>query len=230
MRGVEDYRTAGGAHDRERAHVGDQVVIAEAEAALAHHDRFIAGGARLVDHLLHFPGRQELPLLDIHRFAGSRDAPDEVGLPAQERGRLQHVDDAGDLLDRRVLVHVGQHRHLELRTHRGQHLQPLVDAGAAEAAAGGAIGLVERGLEDVGHAERTRDFAQLAGHFLQQVRGLDHAGPGDQEQRAIDADPVASQFHALAAAGSCAARQARAARTKPENSGWPSRGVEVNSG
>ena len=33
-----------------------------------------------------------------------------------------------------------------------------------------------------------------------------------------------------AACGSCAARCARAARMKPVNSGWPSRGVEVNSG
>ncbi len=74
------------------------------------------------------------------------------------------------------------------------------------------------------------EFAQLAGHFLHQRGGLDDAGSGDQEQRAIDADPVALQLHALATAGSCAARQARAARTKPVNSGWPSRGVEVNSG
>ena len=38
MRGVEDDRAAGVAHDRERAHVGDEVVVAERRAALAHHD------------------------------------------------------------------------------------------------------------------------------------------------------------------------------------------------
>ena len=38
------------------------------------------------------------------------------------------------------------------------------------------------------------------------------------------------QLHALAAAGSCAARDARAAFTNPVNSAWPSRGFDVNSG
>ena len=38
------------------------------------------------------------------------------------------------------------------------------------------------------------------------------------------------ELHAPAACGSSAARCARAARTKPVNSGCPSRGVDVNSG
>jgi len=45
-----------------------------------------------------------------------------------------------------------------------------------------------------------------------------------------DADLVPGELHAPAACGNCAARCVRAARMKPVNSGWPSRGVEVNSG
>ena len=36
---VEHHRAAGLAHDRQAAHVGDEVVVAERGAALAHHDR-----------------------------------------------------------------------------------------------------------------------------------------------------------------------------------------------
>ena len=53
---------------------------------------------------------------------------DEVRLPAQERRRLQHVDHRGDLGERRVLVHVGQHRHAELAAHLAEDAQALLDA------------------------------------------------------------------------------------------------------
>ena len=93
VRRIEDDRASGVAHDRERPHVGHQVVIAERRAALAHED--VVGAARglgLGDHLLHVLGRQELALLDVDRPARRGDRLDEIGLPAQERGRLQHVD------------------------------------------------------------------------------------------------------------------------------------------
>ena len=60
---------------------------------------------RLGDDLLHVLGREELALLDVDRLAGARDRLDEIGLPAQERRRLQHVDDrrdVGDLVARRA--------------------------------------------------------------------------------------------------------------------------------
>ena len=47
----------------------------------------------LRDDLQHVLRREELALLDVDRLAGARDRLDEIGLPAQERGRLQHVDD-----------------------------------------------------------------------------------------------------------------------------------------
>ena len=52
--------------------------------------------ARLVDHVLHVPGRQELALLDVHRLAAGGDGVDEIGLAAQERRGLQHVDHGRD--------------------------------------------------------------------------------------------------------------------------------------
>ena len=77
-------------------------------------------------------GREELALLDVDRLAGGRDRLDEVGLPAQERGRLQHVDrrgDGGDLVDR---VHVGQHRHVDVPADVGEDREALRHARARE--------------------------------------------------------------------------------------------------
>ena len=92
---VEHHRAAGLAHDREAAHVGNEVVVAERGAALADHDRlFVDAGRlgrvpRLVDDVLHVVRRHELRLLDVHRLARRRDRVDEIGLAGEEGRRLE---------------------------------------------------------------------------------------------------------------------------------------------
>src|SRR3546814_20389578 len=65
----------------------------------------------------------------------------------------------------------------------------------AEAGAGGAVGLVEAGLEDEVDAQRGGDFLELAGDVELQLHRLDHAGAGDQEDRLVEADVEAAEFH-----------------------------------
>ena len=164
MRGIEHHRAAGLAHDHQRAHVGHQVVVAERGAALAHHD--VVGcrspALRLVHHVLHVPGREELALLDVHRLAGCGHGMDEIGLAAQERRRLQYVDHRGDLRRSRsascTSVSTGT-LHL-LRTSR-ENLEALVHAQPAERLARAAVGLVVRRLVDERDAESGAQLLQL---------------------------------------------------------------------
>src|SRR3546814_16562116 len=86
--GVEHHRAAGVAHYRLRAHVADQVVVAEAGAALADPAVGVARRPGLVDHGLHFPRRQELALLDFDRLAGFSAPGASFGLASQTRRRL----------------------------------------------------------------------------------------------------------------------------------------------
>lgn len=67
----------------------------------------------------------------------------QVGLAAEEGRNLNHVDHLahGSRLPR--LVDVGQQAQAPLRTHVGEHLQPLLQAGAAKRRKGGAVGLVK---------------------------------------------------------------------------------------
>ena len=116
----------------------------------------------LAHDLLHVLGREELALLDVDRLAGARDRLDEVGLPAEERRRLQHVDDGRHLGHLGLRVHVGQHRHADLALHLGQDAQALGHARPAKRRAGAAVGLVVRRLEDERDAERRADLLQLA--------------------------------------------------------------------
>ena len=92
---------------------------------------------------------------------------DEVGLPAQEGRRLQHVDDGrdggGHGRDLGFAVYVGQHGHLEFAPHLGQDLQAALHARAAKGGARGAVGLVVARLEDEGDAQARGDFLQVPG-------------------------------------------------------------------
>jgi hypothetical protein len=184
--------------------IGDEVVVAEARTAFAGHEAvfrqsLLAGsGACLVDHVLHVVRRQELPLLDVHRLARLRHGADEIGLAAQERRRLQHVDHlrgGGDVV---LGVDVGEHRHAQLAPHGGQDLQALLAARTAKGRAGGAVGLVEAALEDERDAQRGRDLLELAGDVHLQLLGFDHAGTGDEEEGLVEPDVESAEFHATA--------------------------------
>ena len=167
----------------------------------------------------HVPGREELALLEVDRLALRGDALDEVGLATQEGGRLQHVDHRGDLVERRVLVDVGQHRHADLLAHRREHPQARLDAGAAQAFVRRAVGLVERRLEHERHTTRGGQLVQAAGDVDAELLALDDAGTGDDEQRPVEADLEAGEFHHPAARAVVVVWFSSAARMKPLNSG-----------
>jgi hypothetical protein len=106
--GVEHHRAAGLAHDGQAAHVGHQVVVAEARAALAGHEAVFAPaiGARAARALsttfFMSPGARNWPFLMFTGLPLRRHGADEIGLAAQEGRRLQHVDHGGDGGDLRV--------------------------------------------------------------------------------------------------------------------------------
>ena len=86
VRDVEDDRHALLAHHRERAHVDDQVVVAEAGAALGDEDARVARVDDLGDRVPHVVGREELALLDVDDAAGLRRGDEQVGLPQRNAG------------------------------------------------------------------------------------------------------------------------------------------------
>ncbi len=183
VRRVEDHRVPEAAHHVEGAQVADEIVVAEARAALRHHHLVIAAGGGLGDHVLHLPRREELPLLDVDRLAGGHDGADEIGLPAEKRRRLQHVHHRGHSRRLRGLVHVGEHRNADLTSHLGENGETVVEARAAEAIARRSVGFVERRLEDESHAQAARQVAQALGVTQRRVATLDDAGTGDQGER-----------------------------------------------
>ena len=75
VRRIVDHRVAERAQHRERAHVDDQVVVAEAEAALGDEHLRVARFDDLRNRVLHVGRREELPLLDVDHPAGLAPRP-----------------------------------------------------------------------------------------------------------------------------------------------------------
>src|ERR1017187_8991829 len=78
MRGIEDDGPAEFTQQRQRAHVGDKVVVAEGRAALGEQDIASAGGGDLRNHVAHVPRREELSFFHIHATLRARGGLDQI--------------------------------------------------------------------------------------------------------------------------------------------------------
>src|ERR1700757_1369155 len=92
---VENHRSEF-AHDGERPHVDDQVVVSETRSALSQKYLCVASVTALFHRVTHIPRRIELPFLNVHRASAQGGGNDEIGLAAEKGGNLQNGRDLGD--------------------------------------------------------------------------------------------------------------------------------------
>jgi hypothetical protein len=182
MSRVEDHRIAERAHDRQAAEIDDQIVVTKAGAALGQQEVLGARRADLLHHVHHVARGHELALLDVHRPAAPRARHDEIGLAAEERGNLEHVEHLRGRPHLGDRVHVGQDREPGLLLDLLQDSQPLGETGAAVGVDRGAVGLVVGRLVDERHAGGGGDALQALRHRERVLLVLDGAGPADHGQ------------------------------------------------
>ncbi len=160
MRRIKDHRGTGIPHGRQGTHIGNQVVIPERHPTLTHHNLVIADSPGLVDDVFHIPGRQKLPLLDIHRPAGTRHVLDKVGLSTQKGRRLKDIHYGSHFIQRCILMHIREDGNLHFIPDFLQDSQAFFHPRAAVAAARRTIGFIKRRFID------KRD-TQFSGHLFQ---------------------------------------------------------------
>ena len=143
--------------------------------------------------MAHVGRREELSFLDVDDAPGPCRRDEQIRLPAEERRDLQHVDGLGDRRRLRRLVDVGQDGHADLLAHAPQDADTFGQPRAAKRTDRRAIGLVEGRFEDVRHAAAIGDLADAPGQRERVIFTLDHARPGDEQQRAVaDRQPADS--------------------------------------
>ncbi len=159
-------------------------------------------------------GREKLALLQVDDPVGSRRGFEQVGLPREERRNLQDVGDFGDRRGVRGLVDVGQDGDAGALAHAREDPQAFFEARAAEGSSRGAVGLVVRGLEDVGDADTARDVPDRDREVDRVGLALDDTGTRDEQQRTAAAhrEPgkLESAARALTYHGRCRLRPRRA--------------------
>ena len=80
MRGIKNHRAAGLFHDRDGAHVRDEIVVAKRRAAFGEQYFFAAAAPGFVHDATDFAGREELAFFDVHNFAGVHGGFDQIRL------------------------------------------------------------------------------------------------------------------------------------------------------
>ena len=92
VRAVENHgRIARRTHAHEGAHVHDEIAVAEEGAALGDGELGRRPGAHLVHGAAHALRMHPLPFLHVHRLARCARGGEQIRLPAEERGDLEHV-------------------------------------------------------------------------------------------------------------------------------------------
>src|SRR5580693_2090512 len=108
MRDVEHDGIAELTHDGKGAHIDDEILVTERNAALGENNFLISGGGDFFGGVADIPRREELAFFQIGDAAGSADGFEQVGLAAKERRNLEDVADFGDGRDLRDVVNVSE--------------------------------------------------------------------------------------------------------------------------
>ena len=77
---IENHRIAEVAHDNQRTHIADEIVIAERKTPFGHQDLLATEGLSFSYYRLHFPRREKLSLFEIYHPTGRGGSPDQICL------------------------------------------------------------------------------------------------------------------------------------------------------
>ena len=132
MSGIEDDPIAGLADPEERAHIGDEIIVAESGASFGEEELIIAKGEEFFGDVANIPRSEELAFFDIDHPLGFGGGLDEIGLAAKEGGDLEDINPFGG--DGAVLwgVDIGGHGDAKCSSDLTEHLAAFFGGEATE--------------------------------------------------------------------------------------------------
>jgi hypothetical protein len=131
--------------------------------------------------MAHVPRRGKLAFFDVHDSAGPGRRYNQIRLPAKKGGDLQNIRHFGHLGNIQAFVHVSEDRHVHFILYFPKNTQTVLQAGAAEALYGSAIGFVVGSFENEREAQGPSDALDNFCHADGMVFAFDHARARDQE-------------------------------------------------
>src|ERR1700746_2009050 len=120
-------------------------------------------------------GARNWPFFYINRATCFRSSTQQIGLPAQERRNLQHVDlFAGNLSFSRGMD-IGGHRNLQIAADSRQNLAALAHTDSAKRSHRSSVRLVVRGFKNEINVFRCACLSNLPPHAPDKFLRLNHA-------------------------------------------------------
>ena len=89
---IKNHAIAGIAQPIERAHIGNEVVIAKTSATLRETEFLTAERNQFLRDIAHVPRRKKLAFFHIDRTTRFSSCAQEIGLAAKKRRDLHHID------------------------------------------------------------------------------------------------------------------------------------------
>src|SRR5262249_5683273 len=173
----------------QRAHVGNERVVAKRYPSFRDQDITVASAGNLGDHVRHVPGGEELSLFYIDGSAGPRRRRQEIGLTAEKGRYLQYVGYFGDRRALRWFMYIGEYGDSNCLSDLGKDRQCALEANSALAVCAGAIGLVERRFVDETDFQFFCDASESRGHFERMLAAFERTRTCDQRKRQLIAEP-----------------------------------------
>jgi hypothetical protein len=183
MGSVENHRRADLCQDWQRTHVRNERVVAKGHAAFGHKRIGIARTGNLSHDIGHVPWCEELAFFDIDDASGFCRRNQKIGLPAEKRRNLQHIDRLRDDRALTCLVHIREKGNAKPLAQIGEDRERLVETQPACARCTGAVGLVEGGFVDKAQSELAGDLLERGSHFESMLSAFQGAGAGDHGKR-----------------------------------------------
>jgi hypothetical protein len=112
MRRIENHRRKL-AHDRQRTHIDDEIVVAETRSALREKNLRVARIAAFLDRVPHIPRRDKLAFLNVDRAPAQRGSDNKSVCRQRNAGICNTSATSATLAHVGRFVHVGQNRNLQ---------------------------------------------------------------------------------------------------------------------
>ncbi|MPN08971.1 hypothetical protein SDC9_156259 [bioreactor metagenome] len=132
MRSIHDYRITKITHNRQSAHIRNQVVVAEAGAAFRQHDIIVACFFCFGNDIFHIPWCQKLAFFNIDYFAGFCCLIDQICLTAKKRRYLQNIQNFSCFFYLAAFMDIADCRHAEIFFDLSDNFQTFFQTRSAE--------------------------------------------------------------------------------------------------
>lgn len=179
---IENDAMSGLSHDRQAAHIDDEIVITKGRSPLGHVVILAAVGTQFGGDIIDIVRREKLALFDIHGASATSRRDKKVRLTTEKGRYLENIDHFGGGFNLGYIVDIGEDRTAETFFNFGENFEALGESRSAKRFTTGPVGFVEGSLEDERNTEIGSEFNEMLGNGKSKYLRFQDTWSGNQEE------------------------------------------------